>query len=97
MHLELLQIEKTAEATGYLIFKKIAGNIARIPLQSALKTASQRNEKSLEISKERYKLSEKWKDTVDDLRLKWYMINRTEYQKLIILLIFHSIFHYILF
>lgn len=58
MHLELLQIEKTAEATGYLIFKKIAGNIARIPLQSALKTASQRNEMSLEISKESYMLPE---------------------------------------
>ena len=80
MYLELLQIEKTAEATGNLIFNKIAGKIARIPLQSALKTASQRNEMSLEISKKRYKLPEKWKDTVDHLRLKWYMINRIEYQ-----------------
>ena len=59
MHLELLQIEKTAEATGNLIFNKIAGKIARIPLQGALKTASQRNEMSLEISKKRYKLPEK--------------------------------------
>ena len=49
MYLELLQIEKTAEATGNLIFNKIAGKIARIPLQSALKTVSQRNEMSLEI------------------------------------------------
>ena len=61
MHLELLQIEKTAEATGNLIFNKIAGKIARIPLQSALKTASQRNEMSLEISKKKVQIARKMK------------------------------------
>ena len=80
MHLKLLKIENIAEATGNLIFNKTAGKIARIASQSATKTTSQRNEMSLEISKKRYKLPEKWKDTVDHLRLKWYMINRIEYQ-----------------
>ena len=68
MHLKLLQTVKIAEATGNLIFNKTAGKIARIASQSATKTTSQRNEMSLEISKESYMLPGKRKDTVDDLR-----------------------------
>ena len=58
MHLKLLQIEKIAEATGNLILNKTAGKIARIASQSATKATSQRNEMSLEISKESYMLPE---------------------------------------